>query len=179
MLFKTYQKLLGASCLALYLVGCGSGGGAESPVEMTANSEGVFQISSKVDSVTIQGIKLNRGNCVVRFFSTDEYSIKYQDAASNQKLVSMQNLKNIIRIEEKIIKDEKTGHYSSTVDLLLEEKKLANIKNKISQLEQKGVMMEPQTLKFGESLSGWSRGCDIIEATIQTDKGAWTFNFNR
>ncbi len=26
MLFKTYQKLLGASCLALYLVGCGSGG---------------------------------------------------------------------------------------------------------------------------------------------------------
>ncbi len=23
MLFKTYQKLLGASCLALYLVGCG------------------------------------------------------------------------------------------------------------------------------------------------------------
>ncbi len=24
---KTYQKLLGASCLALYLVGCGSGGG--------------------------------------------------------------------------------------------------------------------------------------------------------
>ncbi len=32
---KTYQKLLGASCLALYLVGCGSGGGGESPVEMT------------------------------------------------------------------------------------------------------------------------------------------------
>ncbi len=38
MLFKTYQKLLGASCLALYLVGCGSGG--ESPVEMIANSKG-------------------------------------------------------------------------------------------------------------------------------------------
>ncbi len=29
---KTYQKLLGASCLALYLAGCGGGG--ESPVEM-------------------------------------------------------------------------------------------------------------------------------------------------
>lgn len=66
MFFKTYQKLLGASCLALYLVGCGSGG--ESPVEMIANSKGEFQIKSKVDSVTIQGVKLNRGNCVVRFF---------------------------------------------------------------------------------------------------------------
>ncbi|GHQ28374.1 hypothetical protein VN1218_13580 [Helicobacter pylori] len=67
MLFKTYQKLLGASCLALYLMGCGSGGGAESPVEITANSEGSFQIRSKADSVTIQGVKLNRGNCVVNF----------------------------------------------------------------------------------------------------------------
>ncbi|EJB98395.1 hypothetical protein HPHPP1_0087 [Helicobacter pylori Hp P-1] len=49
---KTYQKLLGASCLALCLVGCGNG---ESPVEMSVNSKGEFQISSKVDSVTIQG----------------------------------------------------------------------------------------------------------------------------
>ncbi|ACD48860.1 hypothetical protein HPSH_07335 [Helicobacter pylori Shi470] len=53
------------------------------------------------------------------------------------------------------------------------------MQNKISQLEQKGVMMESQTLKFGESLNGYSRGCDIIEATIQTDKGTWTFNLNR
>ncbi|GAA7024243.1 hypothetical protein ID0182_13010 [Helicobacter pylori] len=72
MLFKTYQKLLGASCLALYLVGCGSGGGAESPVEMIANSKGAFQISSKADSVTIQGVKLNRGNCVVNFVTETE-----------------------------------------------------------------------------------------------------------
>lgn len=56
MLFKTYQKLLGASCLALYLVGCGGGG--ESPIGMIANSESEFQISSKADSVTIQGVKL-------------------------------------------------------------------------------------------------------------------------
>ncbi len=68
MLFKTYQKLLGASCLALYLVGCGSGGGAESPVEISVYNNGDFQILSKVDSVTIQGVKLNRGNCVVSLF---------------------------------------------------------------------------------------------------------------
>ncbi len=59
MFFKTYQKLLSASCLVLCLVGCGNGGGGESPVEMSVNSKGEFQISSKVDSVTIQGVKLN------------------------------------------------------------------------------------------------------------------------
>ncbi len=148
---KTYQKLLGTSCLALYLVGCGSGGGTESPVEMTANSKGEFQISSKADSVTIQGVKLNRGNCVVSFSRVSYRSISMQDFKDEAK-------------EYEYIKDKK---------------KLADMQNKISQLEQKGVMMEPQTLKFGESLKGISQGCNIIEAEIQTDKGAWTFNFDR
>ncbi|GAA8440507.1 hypothetical protein Hpkin86_12850 [Helicobacter pylori] len=31
-----------------------------------------------------------------------------------------------------------------------QKERLANIANKISQLEQKGVMMEPQVLKFGK-----------------------------
>ncbi len=71
MFFKTYQKLLSASCLALYLVGCGNGGDGESPIEMSVNSKGEFQISSRVDSVTIQGVKLNRGNCAVNFVSEE------------------------------------------------------------------------------------------------------------
>ncbi len=144
MFFKTYQKLLGASCLALYLAGCGSGG--ESPIEMIANSEGAFQIDSKVDSVTIQGVKLNRGNCVVHFKSGP---------------MSIEDLKN----EES---------FMGMLDMPVGE-----TENKISQLKQKGVMMESQTLKFGESLNGYSKGCDIIEAEIQTNKGSWTFNFNR
>ncbi len=151
MLFKTYQKLLGASCLALYLVGCGNGGGGESPVEISVYNNGDFQILSKVDSVTIQGVKLNRGNCVVRFSQVSYRSISMQD-----------------------FKDE-ASEYEYTKD----KKKLADMQNKISQLKQKGVMMEPQTLKFGESLKGISQGCNIIEAEIQTDKGAWTFNFNK
>ncbi|WRB89922.1 hypothetical protein KVD94_07405 [Helicobacter pylori] len=148
---KTYQKLLSASCLALYLVGCGSGGGGggESPVEMTANSKGEFQISSKADSVTIQGVKLNRGNCVVHFKSGP------------------------MSIED--LKDEKS--FMGMLDMPLEP--MGETENRISQLEQKGVMMEPQTLKFGESLKGTSQGCNIIEAEIQTDKGSWTFNFDR
>ncbi len=146
MLFKTYQKLLGASCLALYLVGCGSGGSGESPVEMIANSKGEFQIKSKVDSVTIQGVKLNRGNCVVNFKGGP---------------MSMENLKD-------------AESFMGMLDMPMGE-----TENRISQLKQKGVMMEPQTLKFGEKIEGISQGCDIIEAEIQTDKGSWTFNFNR
>ncbi|GAA7993176.1 hypothetical protein HpCS18_14070 [Helicobacter pylori] len=170
MLFKTYQKLLGASCLVLYLVGCGSGG--ESPVEMTANSEGAFKISSKADSVTIQGVKLNRGNCVVNFVLIEEAS---QMAALSQIIpIPMQDLKDMAPISMQDLKD-----MASLYKELNNKERVANIENKISQLKQKGVMMEPQTLKFGEKIKGISQGCDIIEATIQTDKGAWTFNLNR
>ncbi|GAA7039127.1 hypothetical protein AOH447_14480 [Helicobacter pylori] len=161
MLFKTYQKLLGASCLVLYLVGCGSGGGGESPVEMIANSEGVFQISSKADSVTIQGVKLNRGNCVVNFVPVRE-TIQ-MGVLSQITPISVQDFKDMASVYKEFDQKER----------------VANIENKISQLEQKGVIIEPQTLKFGEKIEGISQGCDIIEAEIQTDKGAWTFNFNR
>ncbi len=159
MLFKTYQKLLGASCLALYLVGCGSGG--ESPVEISANSEGEFQISSKADSVTIQGVKLNRDNCVVNFVPVDQMGGLLILGLITP--ISMQDFKDVAIVYKGLGQKER----------------VANIENKISQLEQKGVMMEPQTLKFGEKIKGISQGCDIIEAEIQTDKGAWTFNFNR
>ncbi|GAA7153762.1 hypothetical protein ID0623_13650 [Helicobacter pylori] len=56
---------------------------------------------------------------------------------------------------------------------------VANIENKISQLEQKGVMMESQTLKFGESFTAQYRCQNLIEVEVKTDKGVWTFNFNR
>nr|WP_120931682.1 hypothetical protein [Helicobacter pylori] len=155
---KTYQKLLGASCLALYLVGCGSGG--ESPVEMSANSKGEFQISSKADSVTIQGAKLNRGNCVVNFVPIEAVQMGVLNQITP---ISMQDFKDMASVYKEFGQKER----------------VANIENRISQLEQKGVMMEPQTLKFGEKIEGISQGCDIIEAEIQTDKGSWTFNFNR
>ncbi|PUD15997.1 hypothetical protein C2R82_03325 [Helicobacter pylori] len=161
MFFKTYQKLLGASCLALYLVGCGSDGGGESPVEMSANSKGEFQISSKADSVTIQDVKLNRGNCVVNFVPVRE--AVQMGVLSQITPISMQDFKDMASVYKEFDQKER----------------VANIENRISQLEQKGVMMESQTLKFGESLKGISQGCNIIEAEIQTDKGTWTFNFNR
>ncbi|WRE94120.1 hypothetical protein KVE37_06720 [Helicobacter pylori] len=164
MFFKTYQKLLGASCLALCLVGCGNG---ESPVEMSVNSKGEFQINSKADRVTIQGVKLNRGNCAVNFVPVGEVEpllmVMGDLTLSKITLISIQDLKDM----------------ASVYEILDQKERLANIENKISQLEQKGVMMDPQALKFGEKIKGFSQGCDIIEAEIQTDKGAWTFNFKR
>ncbi len=128
---------------------------------MTANNKGEFQISSKADSVTIQGVKLNRGNCVVNFVPVRE--AVQMGVLSLITPISMQDFKDMASVYKELDQKER----------------VANIENKISQLEQKGVMMEPQTLKFGEKIKGISQGCDIIEAEIQTDKGAWTFNFNR
>ncbi|MCQ2807701.1 hypothetical protein JT063_01580 [Helicobacter pylori] len=63
MFFKTYQKLLGASCLALYLVGCGGDSG-KPLVEIEKNSfNSTVKIISKADNIEIQDLKLNRGNC--------------------------------------------------------------------------------------------------------------------
>lgn len=143
---KNYQKLLGTSCLALYLVGCGSGGGGESPIEMSANSKGEFQISSKADSVTIQGVKLNRGNCVVNFVPVRE--AVQMGVLSQITPISMQDFKDM----------------ASFYELLNQKERVANIENRFSQLKQKGVMMEPQTLKFGESLKGTSQGCNYYRS---------------
>ncbi|GAA7505820.1 hypothetical protein VN0020_13720 [Helicobacter pylori] len=117
---KTYQKLLGTSCLALYLVGCGSGGGGESPVEISKNSEGEFQINSKADSVTIQGVKLNRGNCVVNFVLREAVQM---GVLSQITPISMQDFKDMASVYKEFNNKER----------------VANIENKISQLEQKGV----------------------------------------
>ncbi|WQR78853.1 hypothetical protein KVD17_06895 [Helicobacter pylori] len=63
MLFKTYQKLLGTSCLALCLVGCGSDS-SEPLVGIEKNSfNSTVKIISKTDNIEIQDLKLNRGNC--------------------------------------------------------------------------------------------------------------------
>ncbi len=128
---------------------------------MIANNKGEFQISSKVDSVTIQGVKLNRGNCVVNFVPVRE--AVQMGVLSQITPISMQDFKDMASVYKEFDQKER----------------VANIENRISQLKQKGVMMEPQTLKFGEKIEGISQGCDIIEAEIQTDKGAWTFNFKR
>ncbi|GAA8688006.1 hypothetical protein oki286_14480 [Helicobacter pylori] len=131
-----------------------------------------FKISSKANSVTIQGVKLNRGNCVVNFVPEEKM---FQMADLSQIIpIPMQDLKDMAPISMQDLKD-----MASLYKALNNKESVANIENEISQLRQKGVMMEPKTLKFGEKIESISQGCDIIEAEIQTDKGTWTFNFNR
>ncbi|WP_120863829.1 hypothetical protein [Helicobacter pylori] len=63
MFFKTYQKLLGVSCLTLCLAGCGSDS-SEPLVGIEKNSfNSTVKIISKADNIEIQDLKLNRGNC--------------------------------------------------------------------------------------------------------------------
>lgn len=47
---------------------------------------------------------------------------------------------------------------------------MGETENRISQLEQKGVIMESQTLKFGESLKGISKGYNIIYRSRNTNR---------
>ncbi|WP_240444207.1 hypothetical protein [Helicobacter pylori] len=128
---------------------------------MIVNSNGEFQISSKVDSVTIQGVKLNRGNCAVNFVPVKE--ALQMGVLSQVTPISIQDFKDMASVYKELDIKER----------------LANMENRISQLKQKGLMMEPQTLKFGEKREGFSQGCDIKEAEIQTDKGTWTLSFDR
>lgn len=83
----------------------------------------MFQISSKADSVTIQGMKLNRGNCVVNFVPVRETA--QMGVLSQITPISVQDFKDMASVYKEFDQKER----------------VANIENKISQLEQKGVMM--------------------------------------
>ncbi len=124
MLFKTYQKLLGAGCLALYLVGCGGGGGGESPVEIEKNDfNSTLKIISKADNVEIQDLKLNRGNCkpdenfLVKLIQ--ERANAYQSVAEKEKAIKNHQAK-IARLQKDL--EELTQHVqqSNNLDKLLE-----------------------------------------------------------
>lgn len=76
-----------------------------------------------------------------------------------------------ISSEEKSIKANQVKLTEATQDIDKMEKAIKDLESKKNTLSV--------YLKFGESLKGISQGCNIIEAEIQTNKGSWTFNFNR
>ncbi|WP_120906586.1 hypothetical protein [Helicobacter pylori] len=359
MFFKTYQKLLGASCLALYLAGCGGDSG-KPLVEIEKNSfNSTIKIISKADNIEIQDLKLNRGNCkhdknflvkliqeranahlfvsekekaiknhqaeiarlqknleeltqwVQQFNSLDkfweninnalpesehdkipgkfdllsrtlgsdsmvvfpspieayllvgdfddshnpispakkllssaskntferstleiprfiltkriEFAIKDTKNPKDYPYIDLKELKKLIdsifdnngyiskkglqslaklksmwpsvgkfyfaylkeaiprhakEITDKLISSEEKSIKANQVKLTEATQNINKMEKAIKDLESKKNTMVVD-LKFGESLEGISRGCDIIEAEIQTDKGAWTFNFKR
>ncbi len=133
MFFKTYQKLLGASCLALYLVGCGSDS-SEPLVEVEKNSfNSTIKIISKTDNIEIQDLKLNRGNC-----EHDENFLKklMQETANAYLFVSEkeESIKNhqarIARLQKDL--EELTQHVQQSNNL---DKLLENIYTSIAQMD--------------------------------------------
>ncbi|WP_406812707.1 hypothetical protein [Helicobacter pylori] len=103
---KTYQKLLGASCLALYLVGCGGDSGEPlvgieieenvfNSITKIISEENIFnstiKIISKTDNIEIQDLKLNRGNCKhdqnFLLKSIQERANAYQSVAEKEKAI--------------------------------------------------------------------------------------------
>ncbi|RVY49192.1 hypothetical protein ECC24_06170 [Helicobacter pylori] len=123
MFFKTYQKLLGASCLALYLVGCGSDSG-EPLVGIEKNSfNSTVKIISKADNIEIQDLKLNRGNCE----HDQNFLVKLIQDTANAYLFASEKEKAIKNHQAKIARlqkdlEELTQHVqqSNNLDKLLE-----------------------------------------------------------
>ncbi len=123
MFFKTYQKLLGASCLALYLAGCGGDSG-EPLVGIEKNSfNSTLKIISKTDNIEIQDLKLNRGNCE----HDKNFLVKLIQETANTYLFASEKEKAIKNHQAKIARlqkdlEELTQHVqqSNNLDKLLE-----------------------------------------------------------
>ncbi|MCQ2985428.1 hypothetical protein C2R70_07530 [Helicobacter pylori] len=123
MFFKTYQKLLSASCLALYLAGCGSDS-SEPLVEVEKNSfNSTVKIISKTDNIEIQDLKLNRGNCE----HDQNFLVKLIQETANAYLFVSEKEKAIKNHQAKIARlqkdlEELTQHMqqSNNLDKLLE-----------------------------------------------------------
>lgn len=123
MFFKTYQKLLGASCLALYLAGCGSDS-SEPLVEVEKSSfNSTVKIISKADNIEIQDLKLNRGNCE----HDQNFLVKLIQETANTYLFASEKEKAIKNHQAKIARlqkdlEELTQHVqqSNNLDKLLE-----------------------------------------------------------
>ncbi|GAA7416205.1 hypothetical protein MM0351_13310 [Helicobacter pylori] len=133
MFFKTYQKLLGASCLALCLVGCGSDS-SEPLVGIEKNSfNSTLKIISKTDNIEIQDLKLNRGNCE----HDKNFLVKLIQETVNTYLFASEKEKAIKNHQAKIARlqkdlEELTQHVQQSNNL---DKLLENIYNAIVQMD--------------------------------------------
>ncbi|WP_305866638.1 hypothetical protein [Helicobacter pylori] len=123
MFFKTYQKLLGASCLALYLAGCGSDS-SEPLVEVEKNSfNSTVKIISKTDNIEIQDLKLNRGNCehdknfLVRLIQ--DTANEYLFASEKEKAIKNHQVK-IARLQKDLEELTQYVQQFNNLDKLLE-----------------------------------------------------------
>ncbi len=149
MFFKTYQKLLGASCLALYLAGCGGDSG-EPLVGIEKNSfNSTLKIISKTDNIEIQDLKLNRGNCE----HDQNFLVKLIQETANTYLFASEKEKAIKNHQAKIArlqKDlEELAQYVQQFNNL--DKFLDNIYNAIAQMDYFKQAKEYNNPAYGDA----------------------------
>ncbi|MGL2386920.1 hypothetical protein ACOWLB_04080 [Helicobacter pylori] len=149
MLFKTYQKLLGASCLALYLVGCGGDSG-EPLVGIEKNIfNSTIKIISKADNIEIQDLKLNRGNCE----HDQNFLVKLIQDTANTYLFASEKEKAIKNHQAKIARlqkdlEELTQYVQQFNNL---DKLLENIYNAIVQMDYFEQAKEYNNPAYGDA----------------------------
>ncbi|BDA04147.1 hypothetical protein OHP003_14220 [Helicobacter pylori] len=78
---------------------------------------------------------------------------------------------NLIKSEEKSIQSIQTKLDETTQDISKMEKTIKALESKKSTMAV--------GLKFGESFTAQYECQNLIEVEVKTDKGAWTFDFNR
>lgn len=149
MFFKTYQKLLSASCLALYLAGCGGDSG-EPLVEIEKNSfNSTVKIISKTDNIEIQDLKLNRGNCE----HDQNFLVKLIQETANTYLFASEKEKTIKNHQAKIARlqkdlEELTQYVQQFNNL---DKLLENIYNAIVQMDYFEQAKEYNNPAYGDA----------------------------
>ncbi|MCP3737865.1 hypothetical protein JT210_06930 [Helicobacter pylori] len=149
MFFKTYQKLLGASCLALYLAGCGGDSG-KPLVGIEKNSfNSTVKIISKTDNIEIQDLKLNRGN----YEHDQNFLVKLIQETANTYLFASEKEKAIKNHQAKITRlqkdlEELTQHVQQFNNL---DKLLENIYNAIVQMDYFEQAKEYNNPAYGDA----------------------------
>ncbi len=151
MFFKTYQKLLGASCLALYLAGCGGDSG-EPLVGIEKNSfNSTLKIISKTDNIEIQDLKLNRGNCE----HDQNFLVKLIQETANTYLFASEKEKAIKNHQAKIARlqkdlEELTQYVQQFNNL---DKLLENISDTLNDKAHGKFELLDKTIRYGVAYS--------------------------
>ncbi|MCQ2678752.1 hypothetical protein JT237_06785 [Helicobacter pylori] len=162
----------------------------EFAIEDTKNPKDYPYINLKELKKLIDSIVDNHGNSADGFLNEDKISKK--GLQSLAKLKSMwpsvgkfyfAYLKEAIprhakEVTDKLISSEGKSIKANQVKLTEATQDIDKMKKIIKDLESKKNTLSVY-LKFGESFTAHYKCQNLIEVEVKTDKGTWTFNFNR
>ncbi len=143
----------------------------------------------------IDSIVSSDGSVANDFFDEDDfrnYKVSKKASKSLAKLKSMwpsvgkfyfAYLKEAIprhakEVTEKLISSEEKSIKAIQVKLAETTQDISKMEKTIKALESKKNTMTVD-LKFGETFTAHYKCQNLIEVKVKTDKGSWTFNFNR